>query len=242
MITSCSSPQVVDQERRNIDEYYQSSGVAQYFLPLTPDWANRSETAACLRKEQVQFLDMPRLRKSFGLSYDQSLQLQLRHTLSLKETKSKITHRPLSVKEAESIFFTALDRVKSGIVEFRVPGFERVHIVWVDEFILKRRALSELSRFMDSALMKKGHPIFLSLCASRSELQGFLTKARLDNQNIRLISSELFSPFSTGMELVPFDRLYLNHVFSKDQKIHFFTPVERPIPEIEGDYETHLIE
>jgi hypothetical protein len=185
---------------------------------------------------------MPKLRKSFALSYEQSIQLQLRHTLSLKETKSRITHRPLSVKESETIFYAALDRVKSGIVEFRIPSFERVHIVWVDEFLLERKSLSQIKRFMNSAIMKKGHPIFLSLCASRSELEGFLERAKLNNTNIRLISSELFSPFSTEMELSPYDRFYLDQVFSDKQEIHFFTPLKRPIPEIEGKYETHYID
>lgn len=240
-VVACTSVSDVQQERRNIEEYYQSSGVTQYFLPMTPDWANRSETAACLRKEQVQFLDMPRLRKSLDLNYEQALQLQLGQTLVFKEMKKKITHRPLSAKETETIFYTALDRVKSGIVEFRVPDFKRVHIIWVDEFFLKRRAMSELQGFMETRAMQKGHPVFLSLCASRTELEEFLAIAKLNNQNIRLISSELFSPFNAKMELMPYDRFHIDHVFSKEQEIHFYTPDKKAIPELEGQYKTHLM-
>lgn len=221
-------------KRRKVEEYFVSTGVVRYFLPEIPYWANFSEAAGCRREESIKYLDLKMVRGSLSLSYEEAIQLQLMLNTMIFDLKKQkhISHIPF--KEEEALFFKASDRVQAGIRSFRVPTFKRIHLIWVDPYLQNTKPLRSLLGRSD---VGKGHPVFVSLCLTRSSFEDWMTKHGFQNKNIRLLSYEMLSPYNLDGSLDTKYHIYVNEIFGKDKSTYLYTPKSKPVPQVlEGNF------
>ena len=223
-----------DLQRRKVEEYFVSSGVVRYFLPEIPYWANFSESASCRRNVSIKYLDLNTVRGSLALSYEQAIQLQLMLNDMFTDLKKRQVVEHIPFQEEESLFFKANDRIQAGIRLFRVPSFKRVHLIWIDSLLENRAKLKAL---METPLISKGHPVFLSLCYTRSELESWIQKSGFNNQNIRLLSYEMLSPYNLEGKLDTRFHIFVDEIFGKDKIIKLFIPKNKAPPKVlEGKF------
>jgi hypothetical protein len=227
-------------KRRNLEEYFVGTGVVRYFLPDIPAWANFSSAGLCQRQTTFRFFDLPLLRGSFSLEYEQAVQLQLGFNQSMRETlkKNHVDHIPF--KDEEELFFAETEKIHAGIRTFRKPKYKRVHLIWIDH-LLDGRGKQRLKRLMNSSEMDLGHPVFVSICLSRHEMYSLLKEIQLLNRNIRLISFDLFSPYDSENKKRPYFSLNFEMLFDKKQKFYFYTTKNILPPHFEGSFQLKKI-
>jgi hypothetical protein len=225
LLSACANQSI---KQRTIEEYYQSSGVEKYFLSSLPIWANFSTIAGCFRNEQIQYLDLNALMKSYSVSYATALQIQGSYNEEyLKLTKLRDNIVPFS--EMQLLFFRASDRVNSKIVFFEPPSFNRIHLVWVDNVDTQK-----VKKFLKSSVHDKGIPILLSFCLTKNELE-----AKFSESNYKIISAEMFSIFDITGAKTPAFGLSLDQLFKANQEVILYSPQakQQEINEIKGKYQ-----
>ncbi len=216
---SCTSSQDRTFKRVNVDQFYRESGVVRYFIPNLPRWANVSPEYGCQRGVSITYLHLTNVMESFSLNYMQGLQLQLQYNME-KSNAYRFKDSALTVKEEEKLFFKSLDIIKAKNYPFKIPKFNRINVVNVDDYLGgKEKALKNL---MDSAVMFEGRPVLISQCHRREELIDILTKARVNISGARIFSYELFSPFVSSGGNTGLDSVDLSKLFNKNQKIYFY--------------------
>ncbi len=226
-----------DMRRRQVGEYFLSSGVTRYFLPEVPYWANFSEAGSCRRDGVMKFFELSKVRDSLSLNYEQAIQLQLMFNNELRKLKesNEVDHIPF--KEEERLFFRVSEQIQAGIRVFRIPKYKKLNLLWIDPLInegkeKKLKALVNSERFAD------GHPVFLSLCKSRFAMETWMRKEGLANKNIRLLTYELLTPFSLEGELSTRYHIYLSDLF-EEKSIVLYAPRGKTVPKVfEGKYKT----
>ncbi len=234
ILTSCTSSQDRTFKRVNVDQFYRESGVVRYFIPNLPSWANVSIENGCKRGKSITYLHIKNVMNSFSLSYMESIQLQLQYNME-KEQASNFKSSPLSVQDEEKLFFKSLDIIRAKNFPFKIPKFNRVNFVNVDDFLSgKEKALRNL---MNSSVMFEGRPVLFSQCLRREELVKRLTKEKVNISGARLFSYELLSPFlnngvNTGLEGIDFSQ-----IFQKKQRIYFYHQKNSP-RNIRGKFKT----
>lgn len=240
-LVSCSTSQKDDDsfKRRNLSEYFMGSGVVQYFLPDLPKWANVSQTASCHREVSPRFLDFKKMNESFSLSYEQLLQFQYSYNMKAEKFKRRFQSAALLLKDEERLFYETSDQIQGDIVPFRKPKFKRVHLIWVDDALANEESLKGLRDFMKTQVATLGHPVFLSLCLSHSELEKFLIQNKLDPQSSRLIPFEMFSPYGNDFKLNTYFSLNIGDLFGDKYELHFYAPRKVKLLEFKGDYTLH---
>lgn len=239
ILTLSSCAQILPNQKnlKNNEDFYLASGVARYFLPNIPAWANRSESAGCLREANFYRFDMSTLRSSYGISYSESVQFQLAFNIASREALDRARQAALPLKEMESLFHLTMDRIRSQIFELSVPSFKRVHLIWVDEAMRGSKALENLHALMKKESMDLGHPVFVSLCHHYRKVEKFIKEQQFQKSNVKVFSAELFHPFDQEMNLLAFDRLDLSALFQTNQKIYFYTPNSQVPKELYGKME-----
>lgn len=221
-------------KRRQVEEYFVSTGVVRYFLPEIPYWANFSEAAGCRREDSIKYLDLKMVRGSLSLTYEEAIQLQLMLNNMIHELKEQrhISHIPF--KEEEALFFKASDRIQAGIRNFRAPTFKRINLIWVDPYLENPTPLKNLMTRNDIGL---GHPVFVSLCLTRSSFENWMNKHGFANKNIRLLSYEMLSPYNLQGELDTKYHIFVDEIFGKEKKTYLYAPASKPVPQVlEGDF------
>lgn len=221
-------------QRRKMEEYFVSTGVVRYFLPEIPYWANFSEAAGCRRKESIRYLDLNTVRGSLSLTYEEAIQLQLmlNEMFFAMKREKHIEHIPF--KEEEALFFKASDRIQAGIRTFRVPKYKKINLIWMDQFISEAKPLR---KFMESKVSNNGHPVFLSLCLTRAELEEWMKSNGFLNKNIRLLSYEMLSPYDLKGELKTRYHIFVNEIFGEEKEISLFIPSNKNLPPVlEGKF------
>lgn len=234
---ACSTVEKHTGMKRVTDDFYLASGVAKYFLPDVPNWANRSESAGCLRDENFYRFNMQALRQSYGLSYQDGVQFQLSFNLSSTEALERAQQTELPLKEMEALFHLTMDRVRAKIFALHLPTFKRVHMIWIDDAMRDTQSLQSLKILMNSDAMDLGHPIFVSLCSNYPKVQSFIKDNKFADKNIRVWSAEIFHPYDPDMNLLPFDRIFIDHIFQNDQEIIFYSPRPSHPFEVQGNSE-----
>ncbi|WP_127718117.1 hypothetical protein [Halobacteriovorax sp. HLS] len=224
----CSGPTIKNYERRNTNEYYNGIGVVQYFLADLPSWANYSSQGSCHREYPVRYSHLKNMRESFSLNYEEAIQFQLMFNEYSTSRKKEAQAEVIPFKDEEKIFFTILDRVKAGIRSFSKPKYNISNIIWIDSVLNGPKELSKVRKVLNSDRFAKGHPIFLSLCMNRVQLRSYLKEMKLDIAGSKLISYEMFNPYDREGNLVAIPVLYLNDLFSKNDKLYIFTPKDIP--------------
>jgi hypothetical protein len=221
---SCTQPLRDGLERRNLNEYYSSSRVVRYFLTELPTWANFSTTGKCRRHTSIRYLDAQLVRGSFSLSYEEVVQLQALFNVEMRRLmkEKKVNHIPF--REEERVFFKQTDKIQAKIRIFRAPDYKRVHLVWIDHALADKVVLGKLKALMKRDSFLKGHPVFVSQCLSREELDQFIVGIGKGRENIRKISSDFFIPFDReGKPSYKFF-LSLKDFFKPEQKLILYTP------------------
>ena len=237
LITSCSYSQVEgspDFERRHPDEFYATTGVLQYFLPPRPSWARSSHTLSCHQSLPIDFVNLDSFRASFGLSYSDALHFQHDFTILKRERLAQVEASRMDFRDRERLFYEVIDRVQSQIYLFQTPRFERIQFIWIDPVLENAQNLSQLKEWMKSSEMNLGHPIALSFCLNREQLESFLEHHQFD-PSFRVMSYEFLSPYDRTGELVRHLKLDLDEFFT-DKEIHLFLPINYQRPsEISGE-------
>lgn len=231
ILSACASNDADKQsKRRNLDDYFSSSGVVRYFLSDLPNWANFSQTAACQRSISPRYFNMSTLLKSYGYEYEQAIQLQYMFNVEMNKLKQRTEAKFLPFSDEEKLFFTLTDKIQADIRTFRIPKFKRVNIIWIDPILKSKAKEKKLIDLLKSAEMDSGHPVMVSMCLNHFEFEKYLSDKGLMNRNIRYMPHEMFSPYTDKGVKLPLFQLYLNKIFKKEQKIFLYLPngVSRP--------------
>jgi hypothetical protein len=231
LLSACTSNETDKQlKRRNLDEYFNSSGVVRYFLSDLPNWANFSQTAACQRSISPRYFNISTLLKSYDYKYEEAIQLQYMFNVEMNKLKQRTKARFLPFSDEEKLFFTLTDKIQAEIRTFRVPTFKRVNIIWIDPILKSKAQEKRLIKLLKSKVMDSGHPVMISMCLNHAEFEEYLGNKGLLNRNIRYMPHEMFAPYTVKGEKIPLFQLYLKHIFKKDQKLYLYLPtgVSRP--------------
>jgi hypothetical protein len=237
---SCAGTYQEGLERRNVDEYYSGSGVVRYFLPELPTWANASVAGECKRNTSARYFDLPRLRKSFSLNYEQALQLQYMYNAEVNRIQSETGTDFIPLKNEEEIFLTVSDRIQAGVRSFISPKFNQVSLIWIDRALGSEKNLAALKNLMQGTKVHEGYPVFISLCLSRIELSQFISQ-HFGNTSAIGLGHEILSPFSNNDQAQPGLEVHVTDLFRQDQNLVFFIPknINRPL-EIKGKFKQVL--
>ena len=240
-VISCSSLEKAPHEldRRNIEQYYTGSGPAKFFLADLPDWANFSTSGQCQRGTSVRYIDYEKLAKSYALDYQTLVQLQSMLNRKLFEIRKATNSKMLLIRDEEMAMSDSMDRVQGGIKSFAVPDYARVNIVWIDELLRQNDSGKRIQKLFQTSLMSQGHPVIVSMCLSLAQAEDFLAKNSLDNKNVRIISAEMFSPYTSSLLITTRFTLNFDLLFKKDQQLHFFSMSEYIPEEFAGNFSLH---
>ncbi|OFZ23288.1 MAG: hypothetical protein A2202_02895 [Bdellovibrionales bacterium RIFOXYA1_FULL_36_14] len=225
-----------DDLKKNLDQYYQSSGVVHYFLSELPDWANYSETGNCLRSIRVKYVHMKNMMESFNLNYHQLIHFQYQFNKDYQMLSQFYENKNLFLKNEESLFYDVLDKIKSGIYAFLKPKFERVNLIWIDPLISSADFDQQLVKVFARPEMLLGHPVVISMCKDYHTISEVLKKTKLDKYDVRIIPAEMFSIFlEDGSRDFSFS-VNLNGMFTTEQKLYLYTPKKVAPKEIIGNF------
>ncbi len=230
ILAGCATPEEKKFMRVDVDSFYRQNGVIKYFLGVLPPWSNSSSSANCKRSHAVNYFDFKAISQSFSLDYEQVLAFQYLYDFEYAEVVSKKAERPVTLKEEEALFFSSLDKIRSGQRLFKVPSFNTVNVIWVDDF----NSTDKLLGLLNSESLNSGRPVLLSMCMTRLELKEYFKKARINIEGMRILTYESFSYFSVDSVLQNREGINLDEVLGR-KKVYFYTN-KRKVPEnIEGN-------
>ena len=240
LLFSCANSRQSSLKRRDPRKFFSTNGIEQYFLPNLPVWANRSSAGNCKRTQNSIFLNIKRLRNSFSLKYEEASQLQLMFNHQLRKSSPENSVDGISLQQRQQTFMQSMSKITAGIRTFKIPSYPQINLIWFDPIAHKKNSAGTLKKLLDTPIMSKGHPVLVSLCFSRQELQSYLQEKKLLEPDMRLLSYEIFSPYSLEGKLETYDFLHFNNIFSPRQKLHLFLPdkIEKPM-EFKGDFVIH---
>lgn len=195
---SCTGIQKKNKDLTNI---YIASQASKYYLSPSPDWLNFASSARCIRNSQVQFLDLINLRDSFRIDYIEAIQMQLSVNDGFRKFRERFKKDDVSPQLRERIFFQAKDEVLSDIRIFKLPDFQRIHLVWIDPLLNGSGDLTKFKALFNSESFFDGHPVLVSACMTRPEMEKFVKNQKLSDIDIRLISAEMFSVVNDKFDL-----------------------------------------
>ena len=235
LLAGCALNEKSNFKMRDTRKYFPGSETNRYFLPNLPDWINFSQTAGCRRKVSIRYLDILKLQRSFSLKHTQGIQLQYMFNKILEQIRREKDIKLIPFDREEKIFYDVSNKIQSGILAFRKPSFKQINLVWVDPLLSHPAKLADM---LNQSFMVKGHPVLISLCKSYFEMEAFLQKNHLSDQNIRIMPLEMFSVFDPQGRMMPSFHLHLPSFFDKKQKLHLFIPGKTKPSELSGKIET----
>ena len=225
IFVACATNEDKNFERVDVKKYYRPSGMIKYFLPDAPNWKNTSYEANCTRSGVHKSLHIENVMGSFGLSYEQAIQMQYLYNVKHRSAVLKKNGSP-SLKEEEALFFEALDKIKAGQKVFQKPVFKRVNLVWVDGLLEKNG--KELKQLMNRNSFMQGRPLLISMCLNRAQLINKLKAAKVPYEGSRFITYEMFSFFKSSGEKGAREILDLTQFLSSKQRIYFYYKNRKP--------------
>jgi hypothetical protein len=227
--------------RRSSERYYQTNGASLYFLNDLPGWANYSTSGACQREENFRWLNFQQVRDSFSLNYAQVVQLQHKYNITYSSKTRLAEKEQMPLAEQERLFHQVVKEIQGGAEEFRIPKYHRIHIVWIDHFLVSNEGKKELSELVQSDSFGQGYPIFLSLCHSSYEIDQLKQELLLFDYAIRHIPVSMFSIYGDKNQQYPYIMLDLANFFPKEKELHLFIKADSLPVEIKGDFKLHQI-
>ncbi|RPJ69528.1 MAG: hypothetical protein EHM20_16330 [Alphaproteobacteria bacterium] len=218
---------------RTVEDYYVSTGVVKYFLSDIPAWASFNQKAGCFRNKNIRYFNIEALMKSYGLSYNQALQLQASFNEGLSEFIAGLDQgRSQTLKEEELLFYKVSEKISSKIIFFDPPVFERVNFVWLDEVLGDEKKEKKLKDFLNSSTMDLGVPVLVSFCMTRDEVE-----KKFPDLNTKMITAELFSIYDSKGKATPGFKFEVDQFFKPEQKLYFYTQKNLvPSDEFQGTF------
>jgi hypothetical protein len=214
-VSSCANN---DLKSRTVEDYYTPTGVDKYFLTDLPAWANFDQAGECFRKSNIRYLNLDALMKSYSLKFDQTLQLQAFFNEELSFFKKLDKLQTPTVKQEELLFYKSSEKVSSKILFFDPPTFEKINLIWFDEVIGDEKKERKLKNFLNSETMDSGVPVLVSLCLTKEEVE-----KSFPDQNLKMITAELFSAYDKSGSTIPGIRFDLGQFFTPEQKLYFYS-------------------
>ncbi|RLA63486.1 MAG: hypothetical protein DRQ89_06655 [Epsilonproteobacteria bacterium] len=216
---------------RNVSEYSKGPKIVKYYLPELPNWANISNSGNCKRTVSNKYLNFRSLGDDFSFSYKDLVQFQYLYNIEYQKLIKQADRGILPFSEEEKLFYDVFDKIKTQLYTFRRPSYKRVNLVWVDQIRKKN-----LKKLMRSRAMNEGHPVFVSLCLNQNELLSFIEQNGFSRKDVRALSFEIFSPYNKKLVTAGKTSLDFSRLFSKRQKLYFYTPKGVLPPEFIGNF------
>ena len=232
VVSSCSFLGNSGSKPRTVEDYYVTTGVEKYFLTDLPSWANFDQKAGCYRTTTIRYFDIDALMRSYGLNYNNAIQVQASFNDELLQFKRLDKNHLLNLKEEELLFYKVSEKVSSKIIFFDPPTFSRVNLIWLDEVLGDPKKEKKLANFINSSVMEAGVPILVSFCLTRDEIEN-----NYPNLHLKMITAELFSVYESTGQKTPGFKIDLEQFFSKSQKLFFYSQKNVvPTEEVHGTY------
>jgi hypothetical protein len=234
--TGCSTT----DERVNIkgdlaDVVSHTNGTEAYFLGTVPAWINFSSWARCERNESIRYMNFENISKSYNLNYNQIVHMQHKWNRKISTYRKSTGRARLALNDESFIFNNVHAQVVGGSLDFIVPKYNKVSVVWIDPYLKDQKKLTSIINRND---VQNGFPILLSNCLSSHEVEDLIKKLKLDEVGAKVLSAEMFSHFDSQLKKQPFFSLDLNQLL-KGKKIILYGP--RNPTEITGDFKFKLI-
>jgi hypothetical protein len=211
-ILSCADSSV--NKPREISEYYQNSGILNYYLSEVPLWASFSASGACFHKQSTTYINLQKIQDNFGLNYSDSLQFQLQINLL-----RKFEHKTLQVEE--QFFYDSLEKIRSKFYPFKSNDFGSVNLVWLEGYNDKEFQTIAYSQKLNSSPI-----VFLSFCLNHQELTQKLEGLSLPYQ-YQILPIESLTIYNEKSAM-PYWQVPLRSWLGADKKIFFHSKRELP--------------
>jgi hypothetical protein len=232
LISSCASISNSPMQARTVEDYYVTTGVEKYFLTDIPSWANFDQKASCYRTTTIRYFDINALMKSYGLTYNQALQVQASFNEEFTQFRKSDKNHRTTLKEEELLFYKVSEKVSSKIIFFDPPTFKRVNLIWLDEVLGDPKKMKKLKSFLSSGAMETGVAVLVSFCLTREEIE-----TQFPDLTPKIITAELFSVYDSLGARTPGFKIDLDQFFKPDQKLYFYSQKNLvPTDEVKGTY------
>jgi hypothetical protein len=212
LILSCANNS--ENKPREIGEYYQNSGILNYYLSEVPLWASFSASGGCFHKQSTTFINLKKIQENFDLSFSDSLQFQLQVNLL-----RKFEHKSLQVEE--QFFYDSLEKIRAKFYPFKVNDYGSVHLVWLEGFNDK-----DFQNIAHSAKLNSAPVVFLSFCLNHQELRQKLESLNLPYQ-YQILPIESLTIYNEK-EAMPNWQIPLKAWLGEGKKILFHSKREIP--------------
>jgi hypothetical protein len=242
LVYSCSQavPKRIEKQMKQDELVNQKSkdDLSRYTLSGIPQWANFSQTGKCQRSGNIAYYDLLKLHESYGIAYSDAIHFQHIYNVLLKQQKENTSRGLVSLKDEEIVFSETKERIMASNMIFKKPAFLMVYLIWIDPTLNEEKNLARLKSFLSNPANLSGHPVFVSMCLTESDLERYIEKNEFSAINAKIISAEFFSIFNSKFEKNYFWGIKLNELFDKNQKLNLFVPDKNNIPEeFKGKFE-----
>ncbi len=217
LLLSCGSTPSQNRDAV-LDQVYMSSGVEKYFHLDIPHWAHFSSAGQCFRSSNTRYLNFDNLSKSLNLNYTQMVHMQYMINRKLFAYKSTTGSKQLPLKDQAFVFNNVHQRVSGGSFDFIVPKFERISVIWIDSFLKDTKKLNKIVR---SNKVLSGHPVLMSHCLNSFEMEELAQELKLDELNVKYLSSEMLSIYDQNIKRQTFFSLDISKLF-ENKKVFFY--------------------
>ncbi len=224
-LISCGSGPV----KKDIDPAtgYRTSGVEQFFLPELPKWSNFSPVGNCFKSSSFTYLNFPKLKESYQLSYGEMVELQAQYNERLENYFRSTAVRFLKPVEEASFFSNTLEQVRGGVRSLKLPPVNEVEVIWLEGF-----TVSEIKTMAKSDRFDEKLPILFSSCHSKQSLAQWIGQEQLDDLGLYTLSAEWLTPYNSLGELKAGLRLELQELLGKKIKVTVTTSKNKPTTEL----------
>ncbi|MBP5296964.1 MAG: hypothetical protein J6Y94_06495 [Bacteriovoracaceae bacterium] len=199
-----------------------ASTVAIYFLSPVPAWANYAGRGGCFREQEVQFIDLAALGRSFNLTYAQRIQFQGIYNELWRAYKDHYQVRALPSIEQEKIFYQVLEKVRSEVGGINIPEHERINVLWIDPFLANPTFLTTFAKVREE-FVAQGHPMLVSTCLDQSGLRQWQAQLGMAQEDIRYIDLGFFASYQANGRRVAGEIIDSAALF-KDKKVYLYLP------------------
>lgn len=227
ILISCSTP----VPRQDLDDSaYRTSGLEQFFMPELPRWANNSASGQCFKKHNFQYLDFPKLAKSYEMNYPQLIELQAQYNERLEAYFRSTTVRFVKPVEEAAFFSNTLEQVRGGVKHFKIPdAVKEVEVVWLDGFIAADK-VAELKKITQTSRWDEKLPVLFSACMARQDLNQWLIEQDLDQVGFYSLTAEWLNPYGSDMQLKSGLHLEIKKLLKEQVRIKYLGPAEILLP------------
>jgi len=213
MLVFNSACSVSNLKKRDMENYYQASGIEKYFLNEIPEWLNFHETLQCQRNRNFQFFNIPLMQRSYQMSFLDAIQFQASYNFEYLEGKGA----EYSLQEKQFLFYKSLDRINNKINFFDRPKFKSVFLVLIDSEFNDEKRVKDLKSFLNSSTFDQGVPVLVSFCYSKKEIE-----SKFFEKNYGILSGEMTTTYLENGDSAKKFYFPFEHIFPDDYKLRVY--------------------